>query len=130
MIKKKCVVCGKEYEYCGHCDKNPKINRWRNQYCSENCRDILNTVTDYVGNLIDVKTAKDKLLKLNININMTKQISNYITVIMSYIEKPKKEIKVKSIEEETKIVEKDEIKSIDEEKTRRRRRRRIKKVEE
>jgi hypothetical protein len=64
MIKKKCIVCGKEYEYCGHCDKNPKINRWKNQYCSENCRDIFKTVTDYVGNLIDVKTAKRQTFKI------------------------------------------------------------------
>ena len=91
MAKDKiCVCCDTAYEYCGHCDDNAKINKWKNNYCSENCRDIFKTVTDYVGKLITIKEAKERLEKHNLKITTTKQVGKVIDEIISYKE-PKKE---------------------------------------
>jgi len=48
MAKKRiCTICGKEYEYCGHCPNKNLIEPWRNLYCSENCRKAFQLFGDY-----------------------------------------------------------------------------------
>jgi hypothetical protein len=91
---KTCIVCNAKYEYCGHCDTNLKNNRWKNNYCSENCRDIFKTVTDYIGKIITIEDAKQRLSKCNLNISATEQLNKYIVEILSYEEPKKESIKV------------------------------------
>ena len=121
---KKCIVCGKKYKYCGHCDNNQKMNRLKLNYCSENCRDLFKVVMGYVGKSITIKEAKDKISQINLNINMTDQIKEKVTTILSY-EEPKKERQIVEINQ---IV----VEPIEEEtpKPRRRRRRKIQKEDE
>lgn len=57
MAKKRiCSICGKEYEYCGHCPNKNAIEHWRNLYCSENCREAFQLFGDYK---IKKKTATE-----------------------------------------------------------------------
>ena len=92
---KQCIVCGTKYEYCGNCDGNRKQNTWKLNYCSENCRDIFRTVTDYIGKNITIKEAKEKLNKLDLNKNRTEQINKYIVTILAYGEPKPKKVEVK-----------------------------------
>lgn len=91
-----CVTCGSGYKYCGHCNGYKKEERWRNNYCSENCRDIFKTVTDYIGKIIDIKEAKNRLSKCDLNITPTNQIAKYMVEILAYEEPKKKTVEKKS----------------------------------
>ena len=91
MSKEKvCCVCSRTYEYCGHCDKNAKLNRWKASYCSENCRDIFQILMDYAGKRLPIDVAKQKLSQQNLNLNLGNNVIETFAEIMSY-EEPKQE---------------------------------------
>ena len=46
-MARKCILCGKEYEYCPSCPKDAKKETWYAIYDSENCKDISKALTDY-----------------------------------------------------------------------------------
>ena len=119
---KQCLVCGKKYKYCAHCNKNGVITTWKNIYCSKECREIFNTCSDYEGKLISQEDAYKKLTELNVNPDTVKKsVKGTVNKIMTYKPKLTKSRKV----EEVSVEEKTE-----EEPKRRPRRRRVKKVEE
>ena len=43
---RKCIVCGKEYEFCGGCKRKNKPS-WMNLYHEENCKDIWHAITTF-----------------------------------------------------------------------------------
>lgn len=43
---RKCIVCGKEYEFCGGCKKKNKPS-WMNIYHDENCKNIWHAITTH-----------------------------------------------------------------------------------
>lgn len=79
-IKRKCLVCGKEYEFCR--DNDPDQPAWKNLFCSDNCHDIYNILS----NEKDQMTAKIKLGRLdlsNLN-NFNDEARKKINDIMHY----------------------------------------------
>lgn len=58
---RKCICCGKTYEYCGKCQKDKHKPTYFALYCSENCHDIFHTATDYNFNLLTKEEAQKKL---------------------------------------------------------------------
>ena len=63
MKARKCIVCGKEYEYCNRCSSHAAMPTWMALYHDDNCRSIMNIATDYMaGNLTkaDAKSQLDK----------------------------------------------------------------------
>ena len=43
---RKCIICCKEYKFCGHCsDQDRKHETWRYNYCSEQCRNIFHILS-------------------------------------------------------------------------------------
>ena len=58
---RKCVLCGKEYEYCNTCFTFFSKPIWMFNYCSEDCKDIVPILTDYVLNKINKEEAKEQL---------------------------------------------------------------------
>ena len=125
---KVCCTCSQKYKYCGHCDKNAKANRWRNSYCSENCRDIFDILMEYSGKRIPIDVAKQKLSQQNLNINIGNNVIKTYAEIMSYEEPEQEEIvrQEETIKEEVKNEEVVE----EQPKPRRRRRRRMSKSED
>lgn len=59
--KRKCIVCGKEYEYCNNCKSHIGLPAWKAIYCDENCRNIMNISTDYMAGCLTKTAAKLKL---------------------------------------------------------------------
>lgn len=56
-----CKICGKEYEYCGHCPGKNPIEPWRNLYCSENCHKAFDLFDKYISKKITSTEAKSAL---------------------------------------------------------------------
>lgn len=127
MSKKKvCTVCGKEIEFCGHCKRLSFDELWRNIYCSEDCRDIFKTCSDYVGKLISIEDAQQILIKSNVkekNIQMS--VKNAVDEIINYIPKEEKKVVV-----EEKVIEEQPVQIEEQPKQHRSRRRRSKRIEE
>ena len=84
-----CLVCGRSYQYCGHCQGNKKIETWRNNYCSEDCRKIFNTCSNFEGRAISGEDAYKILIETNVNLeNVSSSVKNSVDKIMKY--KPEK----------------------------------------
>lgn len=63
MVKKnnkKCILCGKTYTYCSRCEEFDHLPRWMEIYCSDNCRTIFNTLTEYNAENITAKGIQEK----------------------------------------------------------------------
>lgn len=60
MVKnnKICTLCGKAYDYCNSCASYIDKPIWMAMYCSEDCKDIVPILTDYVFNRIEKDEAK------------------------------------------------------------------------
>ena len=85
-----CLVCGSKYKYCGHCNKNNIVERWKNTYCSKECRELFNTCSNFEGGLITGKEAYKIITGLNINLNnVTKAVKGSVDKILTYKPQPK-----------------------------------------
>lgn len=45
-VKRKCVCCGKEYDYCPNCAKKDQP-AWMVTFCNETCKELFNVVSAY-----------------------------------------------------------------------------------
>ena len=57
-IKRKCICCGKEYEYCPNCHKELKP-LWMASFDCETCKDLFNIVSAYNVGMVDKNKVKD-----------------------------------------------------------------------
>lgn len=44
---RKCLICGKEYDYCPNCGRYNYLPRWMFSYHDENCKNIGAALNDY-----------------------------------------------------------------------------------
>lgn len=58
---RKCIVCGKEYEYCNRCSSHATMPTWMALYHDDNCRSIMNIATEYMAGNITKAEAKSQL---------------------------------------------------------------------
>lgn len=54
---RKCILCGKEYKYCGNCAEDSRLEPWHTIYDNNNCRVIFNTATDYCAGILSKEEA-------------------------------------------------------------------------
>lgn len=62
MTKRKCLACGKEYDFCPRCEA-AKETPWMITFDRNECKEIFNVVSGYnmgISTLNDVKTVLDK----------------------------------------------------------------------
>lgn len=122
--ERKCIVCSRDYLFCGHCTRAPKSQMWRNSYCCEDCREIFRTCSEYEAGNINVEDAYKKLIQHNVerkDIQMS--VKNSIDEIFdkaAKVTEPKSEVVCKT----------DEIADTTEKPKRRPRRRKMTKSEE
>ena len=109
MVKKnnkKCILCGKTYTYCSRCEEFDHLPRWMEIYCSDNCRTIFNTLTEYNAKNITAEEATKRLEKCDIS-----DIDKYHEVnqkMVAEIQEKTVDVKVQKIPEEE-IVEPDPV---------------------
>ena len=58
---RKCIVCGKEYEYCNRCSSHSAMPTWMALYHDDNCRNIMNIATEYMAGNLTKAEAKSEL---------------------------------------------------------------------
>lgn len=58
---RKCLCDGTEYSYCRSCTKDRNRPLWSTLYCSENCRNIFETLNEYNFNHITEDEARELL---------------------------------------------------------------------
>lgn len=90
---RKCIVCGKEYEYCNRCSSHANMPTWMALYHDENCRSIMNIATEYVAGNITKADAKSQLddCDLTNKKNFKESVVRAIDEICSVKKSPKKE---------------------------------------
>lgn len=84
MVKKnnkKCILCGKTYTYCSRCEEFDHLPRWMEIYCSDNCRTIFNTLTEYNAKNITAKEAAKRLGKCDMS-----DVGNYHEINQKMVE--------------------------------------------
>ena len=63
-----CLVCGKNYHFCGSNCQDAKANEtWRALYCSLACRTVFDTLSKFVNGYISADVAYEKLSALGID---------------------------------------------------------------
>lgn len=127
-VKRRCIMCAKEYEYCNSCGAAPKL--WKNIFCSENCRDIYDVLNKYDGKLITKEDGIERLKAFDLSVvpkfnDRFKALANELTPA------PKKEVVKKQTKEtdETSVQEK-AVKSTPKKKTTRKPSRKIEEKKE
>lgn len=60
-----CVTCGKQYHYCNNCAADNNKPSWMGMFCSENCKDLFKTATDYYAGELSQSKAKAIVNKLD-----------------------------------------------------------------
>ena len=49
-----CLLCKQTYEYCGGCSKYKHLPTFMTTFCSQNCRDIYQVMTNFEGKILIV----------------------------------------------------------------------------
>lgn len=60
---KKCLFCGKEYNYCPNCQDYSKYPAWMNIYCSEKCHEVHTAIGGYNIGTRTIENVKEILDK-------------------------------------------------------------------
>ena len=89
-----CVVCGREYSYCPHCEKDRNDETWRMVYCSNDCREVFKTVVDYKNGRIDGNAANGRLRFVDLGRRdfYQPEIKGLVGDILSYQEESRSDV--------------------------------------
>ena len=66
-LNRTCIICGKKYSYCNNCQSDAEKPTWYFIFDGQNCHDIYEVCTQYRDGEIDVKSAYEKISKLDIS---------------------------------------------------------------
>ena len=91
-----CKVCGDQYYYCPSCVPLDAPDRYKMVFCSLNCKDIFDVVSNYAFKKTDKLTAKSILSELDLSKRnqFSEKISEDIDEIMKSPKKAKKKFAV------------------------------------
>lgn len=62
-----CLLCKQTYEYCGGCSKYKHLPTFMTTFCSQNCRDIYQVMTNFEGKILTKEEAKRQLMNLDVS---------------------------------------------------------------
>lgn len=96
MANIKCKTCGTEYKYCLNCPAYRDEPKWRITFCSQNCKDIFDTLVAHTIGRMNKKEAKNALLSLDLSKQSVfdTDMQAHIEEILSNDEKKEKIVKV------------------------------------
>lgn len=64
---RKCICCGKEYNFCLHCAEYDHLPRWMNLWHNENCKELFNITNDYNAQILTKEEAKDMFAECDLS---------------------------------------------------------------
>ena len=100
---RKCVLCGKEYEYCPSCPKDARKPLWHKLYHSENCRNIFEALNNYNFKLATKEETKEVLSKCDLTIELNDHYRGEVNEIMTELEEIVVEPEVKAETEDSRL---------------------------
>lgn len=56
-VVRKCVCCGREYDYCPNCEKKSQP-AWKVSFCNETCKELFNVLSAYNTKRVDKSVVK------------------------------------------------------------------------
>ena len=89
MIRK-CVCCGKEYDYCPSCHKKDQPG-WMTTFCSEPCKELFNIVAAYNVKRVDKSAVRRYVAEHKID------ETKYLGAIKKVLEEVKEEPSLHSV---------------------------------
>ena len=92
---RKCVCCGKEYYFCPSCSSSAKEPSWKTIYCSNNCRKVFMTVTDFNYKEITKEQAVENLKKCDLNYPFKASIKLAVNALVNQDQKKEEKTKEK-----------------------------------
>ena len=96
--ERKCTVCGATYEYCPRCKEYASEPKWKLNYCSEDCKEVFNTIDKFIFKHISADDAKKILSKSKVQVN-NDELKKVIASIMASEDKVKDKKPKKKTEE-------------------------------
>ena len=100
-IYRKCICCGKMYEYCNHCGN--ENTPWKNLYDTLTCKAVMNIVSAYNSGRVDADAVK-KVLAEN-NVKDYNSFSKDINEVLNSLFAVKEEKKAEPVVEEKPIAQ-------------------------
>jgi hypothetical protein len=82
-MARKCILCGKAYQYCPSCPKDAKKETWYALFDNENCKNISKALTDYNLHKISKDEARSALLVCDLSIQLNDHYRNEINEIIA-----------------------------------------------
>lgn len=82
---RKCIVCGKEYEYCNRCSSHATMPTWMALYHDDNCRSIMNIATEYMAGNLSKADAKAQLNNCDLSnkVNFKESVAKAVDEILT-----------------------------------------------
>ena len=65
MAERKCLCCGKVYDYCPNCSKSSSTP-WKINFDTESCKELFNAISAFNMNLINEESVKKVVDKYSI----------------------------------------------------------------
>ena len=78
---KKCICCNTTYKYCGTCNDDIMKPSWMSTFCSEACKELWKTATEYNVNMLSKSDAKEIIEALEL-----KERSVYVDCVQKDLE--------------------------------------------
>ena len=111
MIKKRCILCAKNYEiYCPTCKEGAFQPSWKNIFHDENCKNIFEACSQYNAGKMSAEDAKNILNNCDLSnkdqftASTQRIIGEIYKIAVNFVE-PEITVKVENIVEENKEIE-------------------------
>ena len=92
-----CSCCGSSYRFCPRCPEDAEKPNWYFAFCSENCKDIYDVLSNYEMGHVSVSEAKSRLKKLDLS-NKDNFGTSYKESIKKIMETEIKPVDIETIE--------------------------------
>ena len=81
--KRKCLCCGKAYEYCPNCGKSS--TPWKVNFDTESCKELFNIISAFNMNLVNKDKVKEIVTKYSITdySNYNEKVTKVLNSIIS-----------------------------------------------
>ncbi len=92
MAKRKCIVCGAEYDYCRRCSQDKAKETWRNLYDTVDCMKLFNVCSAFKNNKMSKEDALEELKDIKVPEKLNAEYKEILDSINGSSKKEKKKI--------------------------------------